>query len=277
MEGAGMKQQPQQFAVRGRRFTTTKAEVERALERVTPHTLRRHTVRIGGRRYPVKQAFSAAFGVDPSEFTAAKAGKVFERLGFDVLHWEVGTPNPFEGEQDGLRAKEARRKRGAAQDPASARDPRRLWVATGQKGGVRPRFPYMAEERPVGEVERLKASGMVLKWSPWERWEDLAADYRGSMGADVPQKVSGVYEVAIEGKGPRLVIGKAVNIGKRIKTDLVRGKGPHPAGDKIRAREDTSRLTVRWALTDRPAAAEEELHQQHVRKYGALPKYTQRT
>jgi hypothetical protein len=74
-----------------------------------------------------------------------------------------------------------------------------------------------------------------------------------------------------------LVIGKAVNIGKRIKTDLVRGKGPHPAGDKIRAREDTSRLTVRWALTDRPAAAEEELHQQHVRKYGALPKYTQRT
>jgi len=266
-----MKRQPVQFAVRGRRIRATKAQVEEALRRVTPQTLRRHSVRIGGRRYPVKQAFCVAFGADASEFTAAKAGQVFRRLGFEVVHWEVGTANPFEGEQDGPRVNEPRRRRGEA----GGREPRRSWQALG--GGLRPRFPYMAKERPVGEVERLRVAEVVLKWSPWERWEDLAADYRGSMGADVPQKQSGVYEVAVEGQGPRLVIGKAVNLAKRIKTDLVRGKGPHPAGSKIREHEDTSGLMVRWALTDRPAAAEEALHQQHVRKHGKLPKYTLRT
>jgi hypothetical protein len=57
----------------------------------------------------------------------------------------------------------------------------------------------------------------------------------------------------------------------------VKGSVPHQAGNKIRRSEDTSRVLVRWALTDWPAAAEEALHKQHVREHGRLPKYTQRT
>ena len=266
-----------EFAFRGRRFRATKGEVERALKGVTPETLRKHSVRIGGRHYPVKQAFSVAFGVDRVDFTTPKARRVFQRLGFEVSHWKDDTPDTSRAELDEPRVKEPRRKRGAAGDVARAREPGRSWAAAGWTGGVRPRFPYMAQEPPVGEVERLRASGLVLRWSPWERWDDLAVDRRGGTGIDVPQRRSGVYEVATEGKGARLVIGKAARLAKRIKTDLVRGKGTHPAGDKIRAHEDTSQLLVRWALTDRPAAAEEELHQQHIRKHGALPKYTQRT
>jgi hypothetical protein len=37
------------------------------------------------------------------------------------------------------------------------------------------------------------------------------------------------------------------------------------------------RVFIRWALTDRPAAAEEALHLDRLRRHGRLPKYTQRT
>ena len=33
-------------------------------------------------------------------------------------------------------------------------------------------------------------------------------------------------------------------------------------------------VEVRWAETDRPAAAEEELHRRHRERFGRLPRYT---
>lgn len=63
----------------------------------------------------------------------------------------------------------------------------------------------------------------------------------------------------------------------RIKQGLVKGKVPHSAGKRIRAQEDLSRLVVRWAVTDRPAAVEEELHKKYKAKFGELPKYTEHT
>jgi len=58
---------------------------------------------------------------------------------------------------------------------------------------------------------------------------------------------------------------------------MVRGNRHHPAGEKIRKHEDTARVRVRWAMTDSPGSAEEELHKAHVRKFGRLPKYTGHT
>jgi len=57
----------------------------------------------------------------------------------------------------------------------------------------------------------------------------------------------------------------------------VKGKIPHPGGARIRAQEDVARLMVRWAVTGRPAAAEEELHQAYRRKFGRLPAYVKNT
>jgi hypothetical protein len=43
------------------------------------------------------------------------------------------------------------------------------------------------------------------------------------------------------------------------------------------AKEDTSRLYVRSALTGRPAAAEEAPQPEHKRQHGRLSKHAQRT
>ncbi len=58
----------------------------------------------------------------------------------------------------------------------------------------------------------------------------------------------------------------------------MKGKIPHSTGEKIRKEEDTSKLVIRWAITDRPAAVEEYLHMRYREKNrGELPKYVEHT
>ena len=87
---------------------------------------------------------------------------------------------------------------------------------------------------------------------------------------------SGVYEVRRADDEQRLTIGKATNLRQRIVRGLVKGKLPHSAGKRIRASERVSELLVRWAETDRPAAAEEELHRRQIQQFGRLAQYTRR-
>jgi hypothetical protein len=57
----------------------------------------------------------------------------------------------------------------------------------------------------------------------------------------------------------------------------VKGKLPHSGGHRIRELEDVSQLVVRWAVTGRPSAAEEELHRAYRAKFGCRPSiHTQR-
>jgi len=64
----------------------------------------------------------------------------------------------------------------------------------------------------------------------------------------------------------------------RVKQGLVKGKIPHSTGKRMRDDGlDFSKVVVRWAATDRPSAAEEELHRRHVREFERLPKYVKRT
>jgi len=125
----------------------------------------------------------------------------------------------------------------------------------------------------VIEIPRIN-----LLWSGWHGWNDLKLDssVRNS-GIPVPNK-KGVYEAKYEDGCERLTIGKASDLRMRVKQGLVRGKIPHSTGERMRAaRLDFSKIVVRWAPTDRPSAAEEELHRRHVGEFGMLPKYVKRT
>lgn len=74
-----------------------------------------------------------------------------------------------------------------------------------------------------------------------------------------------------------LYIGKASDLRTRVRQGLVKGKVPHPGGARIRAEQDLERLVVRWAPTDRPAAAEEKLHRAYTLKFRRLPEYVRST
>jgi len=128
-------------------------------------------------------------------------------------------------------------------------------------------------------MERIEINipPVVLEWSEWVPWDDLKVDARYGSGVKVPNREPGVYEVKYKDAEERLTIGKASDLRMRIKQGLVKGKARHSAGEEIRANEDVIGIVVRWAITDRPAAVEEELHRRFLDKFGRLPKYVKHT
>lgn len=131
-------------------------------------------------------------------------------------------------------------------------------------------------KRPKIEEEIIEIPLIELRWSEWIPWDGLKEDARKG-GISIPNKKPGVYEAKHENVKECLTIGKASDLRMRIRQGLIKGKSPHSSGEKIRAKEDTSRIVVRWAITDRPAAVEEELHKRHLRDFGKLPKYVEHT
>lgn len=244
-----------EFTVKGRRVCATRAQVERALRRVTPERIRRHFVEVGGVRYPIRQALAVAFGLSRARLDNAQARGILLRLGF-----EVGSLGPE-----------------ATGPPVQA--------------GIRPRFPRASglprpervevspeDGEPAAQVQAIEVPPIVLPWSPWHRWGTLREDERRGSGVLIPPCRPGVYEVMAEGQRMRLTIGRTSNLRVRVKQQLVMGaSGKHPAREAILRNEDLGRVFVRWAPTDYPATAEEALHREHVRRHGRLPKYTQRT
>src|SRR5712692_10189760 len=122
-------------------------------------------------------------------------------------------------------------------------------------------------------METLSIPPIRLDWSDWVSWNDLKPDARSEDCVRIPNGRPGVYEVKHTDAEECLTIGKASDLRMRIKQGLVKGKTPHSAGDRIRAGEDVTQVVIRWAPTDRPAAAEEELHRQHLVKFGRWPKH----
>ncbi len=127
------------------------------------------------------------------------------------------------------------------------------------------------------ERETINIPAIMLEWSNWYRWDEFKVDARSGGGVLVPNKAPGVYEAKRFDSDNRLTIGKASDLRLRIKQGLVKGKVPQSAGKRIRANEDTSKIVIRWATTDRPSAAEEELHRKHQEMFGAFPVYTEHT
>ncbi|SRR6266540_3381280 len=125
------------------------------------------------------------------------------------------------------------------------------------------------------ETETISLPPIVLRWSAWHSWHAIAADARSAGGVAIPHQ-PGVYEAryADARPGEYLHIGKASSLRFRVKQGLVKGVLPHSAGQSIRATEDLSRIVVRWAATDRPAAVEEDLHRRYRERFSSLPKHT---
>lgn len=127
-------------------------------------------------------------------------------------------------------------------------------------------------------MEQTIILGVIqLKWSDWITFEKVRIDNRVSK-LNLP-KSAGVYEVVMNVDDDRLTIGKTGNLCDRLKC-LIRGNDGHSAGKKIKGafpdEAMRSKFLIRFALTSRPAAIEEELHRLHKETYGILPRYTDR-
>lgn len=128
------------------------------------------------------------------------------------------------------------------------------------------------------ESEEIHPAPIHLEWSDWYPWQSLESDARTSDAAAIPPRKPGVYEVRDTASNETLTIGKASDLRMRVQQALVRGQAPHSAGERIRKDyRDRSDLVVRWAITDRPAAAEEALHTRHKERFGRLPIYVHHT
>lgn len=124
---------------------------------------------------------------------------------------------------------------------------------------------------------RIEIPPIILNWSEWLAWDKFERDARSDPNGVTPPDGPGIYEAKLIDCEERLTIGKASNLRMRVKQGLVKGKVPHTSGDDIRSKEDTSKVEIRWAETDRPAAVEEDLHRWHEKTFGKLPRYTDRT
>jgi hypothetical protein len=127
------------------------------------------------------------------------------------------------------------------------------------------------------DIKLIKIPPIDLEWTEWYAWNKFEFDARSDSNGITPPKSPGVYEVRLIEIEQRLTIGKASDLRMRVKQGLVKGKVPHSSGKVIRENEDTSKILIRWAVTDRPAAVEEELHKQHKQIFGKLPKHTDHT
>jgi hypothetical protein len=229
-----------EVTVNRRVYRITREQVVDAVRGVKPGRVQSHEVQIGRTWYPSKQVFAIVFGLERADFNTDTARRAFRRMGFPV------------------------RVRGK--------------VVSGEAAEARPPLkpdPDLIDLTPE-EDQYINVPPILLEWFWWEWWDDLAEDARGGGGVGVPPE-PGVYEVRIYDEQERLHIGRASNLRARVKHALVTDSSPDTTGGKIRRNEDTSRVCVRWATTDRPAAVEEELHRQHVERFGRLPKYTQHT
>ena len=73
-----------EFVVNGNPIALSRDEVLAAMEGVKPEPIRSHSVAVGGVRYPVKQVFAEATGLDRLDFTSSIARRQLARLDFDL-------------------------------------------------------------------------------------------------------------------------------------------------------------------------------------------------
>ncbi len=116
--------------------------------------------------------------------------------------------------------------------------------------------------------EILKIPPIQLEWIDWIPWRDIT-----ETRVKIPNR-PGVYEVKYKDAEEMLLIEESLNLGRRIKYFV---KGRFSTGEKITTSEDVSKMVLRWAITNRPAAVEEELRLNHLMRFGKLPKYRKRT
>jgi hypothetical protein len=73
------------FVVNARKFTLRRSAVISVMDGVEPEPIQAHAVRVGTARYPVKQVFALATGLDRLDFTSGVARRQLGRLGFRLM------------------------------------------------------------------------------------------------------------------------------------------------------------------------------------------------
>ncbi len=72
------------FTIGGKKMSLSKRAVEVALKHLTPDRIKKYSVRVGDRDFPIKQALSSATGVPTAAFISTDAYRILTRLGFEV-------------------------------------------------------------------------------------------------------------------------------------------------------------------------------------------------
>ena len=73
------------MTVSGEAVRLSRGQIIGSLAGVAPERIQIHAVVVEGQRYPVKQAFALAAGIDPLDFTTTQARQALKRLGFEVI------------------------------------------------------------------------------------------------------------------------------------------------------------------------------------------------
>jgi hypothetical protein len=122
-------------------------------------------------------------------------------------------------------------------------------------------------------IQILTIEPIHLEWSEWYEFKYIL------LKRSLIPKSSGVYEVIEPDNECRLTIGESSNLNRRIRQNLIVANS-HSAGKDIALSFEAtihSTLLVRWALTIRRAAAQEELHRLHILAHNCMPRFTDKT
>ncbi|HJN18621.1 MAG TPA: hypothetical protein QGH10_24175, partial [Armatimonadota bacterium] len=215
-----------EITLKGRKRRVSRERIIEALDGVEPDHEAIYMVDIEGVAFPVRQALCDSLGVDRRGVHSDGAASTLKRLGFDVVRNPVvarrqGTPEEKTAEEGSWAARRSRQ----------------------EEAGY--------DELEIGTIH--------LRWSYLEHWEDLAGTGEHAAEVSLPPHEPGVYEVYRSGQADPIYIGQSADLKRRIMNAMIQGTAIHQAGRKMRENEEPSALRVRWAPTERPAAAEEEL------------------
>lgn len=75
---------PKKFTLRGKPFEKRREDFVRAVKTIEPGPVRKYSVLIGGKRYPIRQVLAAVTELPAIAITSQDAFRVLEKFGFSV-------------------------------------------------------------------------------------------------------------------------------------------------------------------------------------------------
>ena len=73
-----------EFVLRGRKYHSSKAQIEGALRKVEPEFVRLYYIDVDGKSYPIKQPIELITGLPRVAYTSMDAYGILHRFGFEI-------------------------------------------------------------------------------------------------------------------------------------------------------------------------------------------------
>ncbi|MCU1225106.1 MAG: hypothetical protein JWQ42_3199 [Edaphobacter sp.] len=86
------------FTLNGKRYSFTRAQLERAIHNQSPRRIDKYQVSVGGVMYPPKQVVERLVGEEPINFTTMDAQRILKKFGFEVQTAPKGSAESIEGQ-----------------------------------------------------------------------------------------------------------------------------------------------------------------------------------